>query len=120
MGIDDLPLVMKYSLNEKIAHGDIYRELSKRDDDYIYFGESHFSIFAEYPYQVRDGGGGSLLLIRDYNGRIYQGEKIAPEAYALRIVRIVYDLGRDCWEAVDFDINYNMKRNEEILWSVKG
>ena len=118
LGIESHTVYIKNSYVEEIDHGPIGKYLRTNDIDYDCLGIDMFVNLVEFPIQIRDGGGGALILINWSDGFKYQGKLTGKFSYALRIITN-YDLeGNPFLEVVDIDIDYNMKRNDPILWEI--
>ena len=119
IGIENLPIMMKHEYNRSIRNGQIYKELTRRENDYIYFEESYFSVFVEYPHQIRKSRNDTILLIRSSDSYYSNGLKHDTESYALRLVQSTDNDDKPCWEAIEFDIYYTPKQNDTIVWQCK-
>ncbi len=76
-----------------------------------------FENMVEHPNQIRDGGGGALLLICQDGGYWEYADKYIEERYyAMRIIPVTDKEGNSFWEFVDFDLQYNLKRHDTVFW----
>lgn len=66
------------------------------------------------PDQIREGGGGALLVVRSYVETMHY--KNIPVCYALRIAPAQDENGNRFYEVQDIDIHYNLKRQDRVLW----
>lgn len=114
--INVLGVYIKESFAQEIENGEIGKFLKENDFDYECLGVDFFMFFATSPHQVRDGGGGNLILCHHFNSYIIEGISTKEKNYALRIKLSQLENGFKFWECIGFDTNYNPKQNDVILW----
>lgn len=115
--LNSLSVLAKESYLNDILRGEIGNELVCMGYERGWIEMELFENMVEHPNQIRDGGGGALLLICQDGGYWESADKyIEDRYYAMRIIPVTDKDGNSFWEFVDFDLQYNLKRQDYILW----
>ena len=112
--LKDLPVLIKDSFEQEILNGPRDKFIRMADMDYDSIGTDIFMNLVEYPHQVRNGGGNMLLLVQSFPAyKISDGMSVKEKCYAMRIAPTSNE---NYWEVIDFEVKYNLNRNDQILW----
>ncbi|MBO7255053.1 MAG: hypothetical protein J6U79_01590 [Paludibacteraceae bacterium] len=114
--LKDLPVLIKDSFEQEILNGPRGKFIRMADMDYDSIGTDIFMNIVEFPYQVRDSGNYTLLLIKSFDGYVEYGKKIENWCYAMHIKLVSDQNGYEFYEVIDFETHYNLHRNDTILW----
>ena len=79
--LKDLPVLIKDSFEQEILNGPRGKFIRMADMDYDSIGTDIFMNLVEFPYQVRDSGNYTLLLIKSFDGYVEYGKKIENWCY---------------------------------------
>ena len=109
-------IIVKKSYLEQLRNGEFGNLLDSMGFDRYFIEENFLVSFAQDPLQIREMGGGALLLADMYGGYWTDSSSFhEPRCFAMRIVPVEIEGGR-FWEFVDFDLHYNLKRKDRVLW----
>lgn len=116
-----LPILIKDEFLQELKNGEVGKFVRINDFDAFCLGlDEILGLAAEYPYQIRDGGGGiSYLCIRPVEGYVDYGKVVKDYCYMLRIVPAQSEDGEEFWECIEVETNYNLYRNDAVLWDCK-
>ncbi|MBE6312916.1 MAG: hypothetical protein E7076_07170 [Bacteroidales bacterium] len=116
-GLDIKTVLAKKTYISSLINGAIGNELVRMGYERNWIEMELFESIVENPRQIRDGGANALLLIRRGGGYWVSADTYFDvRYYAMRIVPFVDKDGNKFWEFIDFDFDYNINRQDTVLW----